>query len=118
MVDDADERDVGDPLNPPAFEPDKSAGQLRLLEKTRFRDGISKSMGGSVSGAGIRRASDRPGKSRTEGGACAGSSEMQGTATTHKSVRIRHRPIVAAVPARALVVRPARRLAAPGRGLF
>lgn len=76
-------------------------------------------MGGSVSGgAAIRSAIDRPGKSRTEGGAYAGSSEMEGTVATHKSARIRQRPIVAVVPTRALAKRPARRVAAPGRGLF
>jgi hypothetical protein len=69
-------------------------------------------------GAGMRRASGRPGKSRTEGGACSGSSEMEGTAAKHKSVRIRQRPIVAAVPACALAVRRARRVAAPERGAF
>lgn len=54
-------------------------------------------MEGSVSSAGIRNAIDRPGKSRTEGGACAGSSEIEGIATTHKSVRTMQRPIVAVV---------------------
>jgi len=55
-------------------------------------------MGGSVRGAGIRSAIDRPGKSRADGGACAGSSEIEGIATTHKSVRNRQWPIVAVVP--------------------